>query len=230
MYKTQHEDRCMKEFGKPFSKVHEFLDQFFPRYRNLTHRLVLHHRLGVELVGVVMGEEARLAARQHVLDDMGRLAAGPEEHMKRPGFYPGRFDMRLLIEDMTAMLGYFPDFDASYRRVTRHLKCGCGYPGPMIEALPVLPGGDLGKREYICPWCAQPVAYDKRGSAPDWSEAPTTLRFDILRELAVGSRFRNVGLPGELRQTIMDEEERRKKMRGSAPAPRQGRVSPGPSE
>lgn len=195
MHKAEHEERCVKVLGKPFSEVHTFLDQFFRTYRGLPHRLILHHRLGVELVGILMGFDAALAAKQHVLDDMGRLPAGPEEHMGRHEYMPSRYEFDVIRADMEKMLGYIPDFSAIFEKKNRNLTCSCGYPGPMIRFRKFVEQ-DLGDWEYLCPWCQSPLALGKRNEPKPFPSNPT--RIDVLRELAVGHRFR-AGLSEEFK-------------------------------
>lgn len=207
MQRKEHEERSMAAFGKPFSEVHVFMDRFFPRYKDLTHRLVLHHRLGIELVGVLMGSDAYLAARQHVLDDMHRLFPGPEEIMIMPAFAPGSFDIGRLAEDMSSALGYVPDFRAQYALKNKRLKCACGYAGAMRQrAEPASSPGATPRAlsqqsEYTCPWCGGEVRKGQQSPAPVWPAAPG--KFDILRELAVGARFRR-GLPEEMRRIVQE--------------------------
>ena len=197
MHLLEHENCCIDALGKPFTEVHIFLDQFFRVYGGLPHRLILHHRLGVELVGVLMGAEAAEAAKRHVLDDMRRLSAGPEEHMVLPEYMPSRYEFDVIRDDMLKMLGYIPDFSASYERMNRNLKCCCGYPGPMIRSRKF--EQDL---KYECPWCQSPLVVGQR---TELNPSPETLsrKFDVLRELAVGHRFRVGGLPGELRALFL---------------------------
>ena len=196
MHKAEHEERCIKVLGKPFSEVHTFLDQFFRTYGGLPHRLILHHRLGIELIGVMMGPDAALAAKQHVLDDMGRLPAGPEEHMGRHEYMPSRYEFDVIRADMERMLGYVPDFPASYEKLNRNLKCSCGYPGPMIRFRKFEQDW-----QFTCPWCQSPLLV---GQQNELNPSPDTLskKFDVLRELTVGHRFRE-GLPEELRALFL---------------------------
>jgi hypothetical protein len=70
MKQEEHENISLAMFGEKHQKVHEFLDQFFPKY-GIYHRVVLHHRLGITLVVQKFSESARLAAEQHIMDDMG---------------------------------------------------------------------------------------------------------------------------------------------------------------
>lgn len=174
MHITEHEEHCIKEFGKPFTEVHQFLDQFARKYgMSLAHRLVLHHRLGMELVGVLMGPDAREAAKLHILDDVRRLPAGPEWFLKLPAYQPTSGQEDALESDLLAMVGYAPDFNATWARMSRTLKCGCGYPGPMQTTRE---GGH--DSDFRCPWCA----------------AKKTERFDLLRFMAVGQKSHNAKL------------------------------------
>jgi len=73
---TGHCATCQKLLGEAFEEVHAFLDYFFPKY-GMSHRQILHHQLGVELVAAQFGEEIRnmwgdeaaIAAKIHILVD-----------------------------------------------------------------------------------------------------------------------------------------------------------------
>lgn len=69
MKEEEHENISMAMFGKKYREVHEFLDQFFPKY-GICHRVVLHHRLGISLVVQKFSGATRAAAEQHIIDDM----------------------------------------------------------------------------------------------------------------------------------------------------------------
>ena len=71
MKQAEHEKHCEEQFGKAFSRVHAFLDQYATRFRGINHRRLLHHRLGVERVVAQFGEEARGPAEQHIQLDFG---------------------------------------------------------------------------------------------------------------------------------------------------------------
>ena len=62
MTQQQHEQECLITFGKSFAEVHRFLDQYSARIRGHNHRMLLHHKRGVELVLQKFGEEARARA------------------------------------------------------------------------------------------------------------------------------------------------------------------------
>lgn len=66
---TEHSATCQKLLGKAFKEVHSFLDQFFPKY-GMSHRCLLHHLLGVELIAAQFGEETRTAAELHIIEDL----------------------------------------------------------------------------------------------------------------------------------------------------------------
>jgi hypothetical protein len=170
MHIAAHEQHCIKELGVPFTEVHEFLDQFARKYgMSLAHRLVLHHRLGMELVGVLMGPDAREAAKLHIVDDVRRLPAGPEWLLKLPAYLPTSGQEDSLEADMLEMIGYAPNFNATWARMSRALKCCCGYPGPMQTTRE---GGY--DSDFRCPWCA----------------AKQNDLFDKLRLLAVGRKVK----------------------------------------
>ena len=66
---TEHSATCQKLLGEAFEEVHAFLDHFFPKY-GMSHRQILHHQLGVELVTAQFGEESRTAAELHIIEDL----------------------------------------------------------------------------------------------------------------------------------------------------------------
>lgn len=76
--RDQHLKRDVEAAGclRPMPEVHDLLDQFahYPDMEFLQrHRKFLHHREGIEYVRMRWGEEAAMAARQHVLDDCGHI-------------------------------------------------------------------------------------------------------------------------------------------------------------
>jgi hypothetical protein len=70
MHFNDHAERTLRIYGRRAEEVHIFLDQFFSKYR-ISHRRLLHHRLGIELIVKQFGEEARGPAELHVVDDLG---------------------------------------------------------------------------------------------------------------------------------------------------------------
>ena len=67
-----HEKQSVEYFGKPFTEVHVFLDQFFDKFRGAEHRRVLHHTMGVNEIVRRFGEEARPVAELHIKEDWNR--------------------------------------------------------------------------------------------------------------------------------------------------------------
>ena len=65
----EHEKQSIDVFGKPWTEVHVFLDQFFPLFRGADHRRILHHETGVNEVVRRFGEEARPVAELHIKMD-----------------------------------------------------------------------------------------------------------------------------------------------------------------
>ena len=68
------QEHCMESltsFGKPFVEVHRWLDEFAGNETfGMRHRKKRHHLAGIEEVRRRLGEEAALAARQHILCDL----------------------------------------------------------------------------------------------------------------------------------------------------------------
>lgn len=73
MKREDHEKATFEVFGKPFSEVHAFLDQFHVQFPGGNHRRVLHHMRGVDLVEQHFGKAARGPAILHIYDDFGFL-------------------------------------------------------------------------------------------------------------------------------------------------------------
>ncbi|SPF36964.1 conserved hypothetical protein [Syntrophobacter sp. SbD1] len=70
MHHEDHAKHTLRIFGRRADEVHAFLDQFFPKYR-ISHRRLLHHRLGVALIVRKFGEKAWGPAELHIVDDLG---------------------------------------------------------------------------------------------------------------------------------------------------------------
>lgn len=79
MTHKEHAEACVKEFGKPFEEIHVFLDQFWPKYK-ISHRRLLHHWLGLELIVNRFGKEARAPAELHIFQDLGRVPKSWLDH------------------------------------------------------------------------------------------------------------------------------------------------------
>ena len=69
----EHEKLCIRKLGKPFTEVHVFLDSFSRKYKGFSHRILLHHKLGVNLCVKKFGEQSRSAAILHIQQDLGFL-------------------------------------------------------------------------------------------------------------------------------------------------------------
>lgn len=82
----EHERACACRFGQPHTEVHVFLDHYYREFRGNNHRLLLHHKKGVDLVVERFGEAARGPAEQHVLLDYGFVPESWEELENR--FFP----------------------------------------------------------------------------------------------------------------------------------------------
>ncbi len=70
MKRIEHEKISIEMFGKPYSEVHAFLDQYFSSY-GPHHRIVLHHQAGVCKAIKQFGGSTRPVAEQHIIDDLG---------------------------------------------------------------------------------------------------------------------------------------------------------------
>jgi len=61
----------LRFFGKPYEEVHRWLDEFAgtPQY-GYRHRCKRHHKQGVEEIRPMFGDEAALAAMEHIKSDL----------------------------------------------------------------------------------------------------------------------------------------------------------------
>jgi hypothetical protein len=166
MNEADHAAQCQDVLGAPFLDVHRFLDQFFKLYLGLPHRIILHHRLGAKLAGLLFGDGAEEAAKLHIMADTGKYPIGPEHFSAKGHYQPDRGTESHLAGHLDAMIGYKLDLCAG-RTLRRNLRCPCGYRGYFLKT-------EAGE---ACPWC--------RGHGLDLDT-----RFGILAELTVGYRFR----------------------------------------
>ncbi|MCX6558387.1 MAG: hypothetical protein NTW95_13310 [Candidatus Aminicenantes bacterium] len=67
----EHELESLSLFGKPFTEVHLWLDEFArtPEF-GMRHRRKRHHREGLREVEELFGWDAALVARLHVISDL----------------------------------------------------------------------------------------------------------------------------------------------------------------
>lgn len=69
MFLEEHMKEANTIFGKPYKEVHLWLDAYYKKL-GIFHRRKRHHLKGVEKVFQKWGEEAALAARQHIESDL----------------------------------------------------------------------------------------------------------------------------------------------------------------
>ena len=77
----EHCADCMAELGQTYSEVHKFLDSYYGEL-GYSHRMVLHHSLGIEIVRRFFGENAALAAEIHIRRDCQGEIPEPEDYLK----------------------------------------------------------------------------------------------------------------------------------------------------
>ena len=67
-------------------EVHEFMDQYFGEF-GISHRAILHHKRGVEMVCAKFGEGVRWIVMQHLrADEYGGLYRGVPTDWDSEGF------------------------------------------------------------------------------------------------------------------------------------------------
>lgn len=69
---TDHEERTLLMFGKKYTEVHAFLDQYFALFGPY-HRYCLHHQKDIALVVQKFRGPVRQVAEQHIMDDLGKI-------------------------------------------------------------------------------------------------------------------------------------------------------------
>lgn len=79
MHIKEHERHSLEVLGCPFTEIHEWMDQYYEIVDNVAHRVVLHHRYGIELGVSLFGESARKALELHVEDDFEFVPDTPED-------------------------------------------------------------------------------------------------------------------------------------------------------
>jgi len=75
----EHEARSLDILGKPWTEIHAWLDQYFDECPGSAHRVILHHRPGLELGVSRFGEAALPVLELHLMDDFGFIPRSPEE-------------------------------------------------------------------------------------------------------------------------------------------------------
>jgi len=78
MYYKEHCKRCKEQLGEEFKEVHQFLDQFFIKF-GWRHRKIFHHTYGVEIIRMILGDDAAEAAKLHIKDDCLGEIPTPED-------------------------------------------------------------------------------------------------------------------------------------------------------
>lgn len=64
----EHCRDCLRELGEEFREVHNYIDEFFPKL-GFRHRVMRHHKKGVEEVREKWGNRAAQAAEVHIRKD-----------------------------------------------------------------------------------------------------------------------------------------------------------------
>lgn len=91
----EHCEESIRLFGKPYTEVHLWLDEFAESKEcGMKHRCKRHHEAGLEQVRKIFGIDAVKAARQHIISDIkmeGWTENDPfpknEEHYKKMGLF-----------------------------------------------------------------------------------------------------------------------------------------------
>jgi hypothetical protein len=77
----KHELESVALFGKPWTEVHVWLDEFAGTPGcGMRHRRKRHHKAGVREAGKLFGEEGALAARLHIISDLKEEGWQEDQH------------------------------------------------------------------------------------------------------------------------------------------------------
>ncbi len=95
MKREEHERESLSLFGKAWTEVHLWLDEFAGKPGiGMRHRRFRHHKAGIREAERLFGEEGALAARLHVISDLkqegwaeDRRLPEDETDYDRMGFY-----------------------------------------------------------------------------------------------------------------------------------------------
>lgn len=98
-----HMIRTLAEHGTQAAEIHIFMDQYFRVWPCAAHRVMLHHRTGVDLVAKRSGEWARGPALTHVKDDFGFVPEGPAEVLSMVNAWPSQ--VVCLISELERVYG-----------------------------------------------------------------------------------------------------------------------------
>jgi hypothetical protein len=81
------EDHCKESFalfGKQYSEVHSWLDEFAgSKEYGMRHRRKRHHLKGIEEARALFGDEAAEAARRHIISDLKDEGWTEKEHFPK---------------------------------------------------------------------------------------------------------------------------------------------------
>lgn len=114
MFQHEHEDRCIAQLGQPFPEVHNYIDQYFFRYKSYSHRVILHHAMGIAHLRRRLGDYSKSSAELHVIDDIGALPTSPFYFFCDPNFDPTNVECIMLEKDCRRVLNLNIDFETIY--------------------------------------------------------------------------------------------------------------------
>lgn len=122
MHHDRHIKQTLRIYGVRGDDIHLFLDQFWPKYKT-SHRRLLHHQLGIELIIWRFGEEASGPAKLHIIDDLGCVPATWLDHDPHVVYLePG--DAAMQEQDLILLYGR-----ETYERVLQGRHHGGGEAG-----------------------------------------------------------------------------------------------------
>lgn len=80
----EHCEQAEKTFGNRFDYVHNWLDEFAGKPpHGMRHRKFRHHLEGIETIRKLWGDDAALAARQHIESDLAQEGWTKKDHFPK---------------------------------------------------------------------------------------------------------------------------------------------------
>ena len=114
----EHEARSLDVLGAPWPHVHAWLDHYFDEVSGVAHRIVLHHRRGIELGVATFGESARPALELHIEDDFEIIPETPDEVAQMVG-EQGLLSFEQAELLLPIIVKLWPNIECSVRKYVR---------------------------------------------------------------------------------------------------------------
>ncbi|MCX5814390.1 MAG: hypothetical protein NT178_17875 [Proteobacteria bacterium] len=79
-----HCEESIRLFGKEYEEVHLWLDEFAgSKEYGMRHRKIRHHSAGIKEVIELFGDDAGIAAKQHIITDLKEEGWSENDHFPK---------------------------------------------------------------------------------------------------------------------------------------------------